>query len=70
MVMNSHGYVSVLIQIQRRQQSSQDQGFNVGKIKLAQLVYLNRQDLRSDSPHQMKTIAGPSSQDGGGPSEY
>ena len=34
----------------------------------ASAVYLNSQDMCSDSPNRMKKMVGSSSQDGGGPS--
>ena len=36
----------------------------------ASAVYLNHEDVCSDSPSRMKKIPGSSSQDGGGPSKH
>ena len=53
--------LSILIRIlHRQQQSSQNRGLiNHRELKLAQLVNLNRQDLRSYSSNQMTSQAGP-----------
>ena len=56
MVINSYGHV-ILIQIRHGRQSSQDENQMLEK-EACSMVYLNCQDMRSDSPKWMMPLAG------------